>query len=220
MIGANESKSSAQIQSAFSIVKDKLFDPSEFTQEFYSSAFSNISEDSFNAAFPDQFHDVPYSVSEDEFLSLLRDGPSLTFDEPRKSRQIVRGISEARVIRIDGRPVTTCSDYQRRIAEDTGRPSVGLFYSPNRTWSDEDSVIAYFGILDSLSKKVFAEEQRCDLYETMLHKATLLFIAENRSFVEQLKKLQYLPNWLEEDACGMEMAIDLPNGNRVVFDDF
>lgn len=212
MIGVNESKGSTQIQSAFSIVKQMLSDPQDFDREFRCNE-----NDSFDTSLVESMYPAPeFQVSEEEFASIMRGERQPV----RKQAPIVMGLSEPRVIDVEPRPETVCTDYQSRTVDSKGRASVGLHYSPLRTWSDEDSLITYFGILDGLSAKEFAEEQRCDFYTTMIHKATMLFIAEDRSFIAHLKKMCYKPNWLEEEPSGVDMAIVLPSGKRIVFDDF
>ena len=211
MTDVNASKSSLYIQSTFSIVKNMLSDPEDFDREF------RCSTERYDSTFLDEFYAEPEELIDEETFAAIMRGERLPTQEPAP---IVMGLSEPRVIAVTEHPDVPCSEYQSRAIGKCGRPSVGLFYPPNRTWTIAESLITYFEILDAMSPKEFAEEQACSFYTTMREKATELFVVEDKIFLKKLIHLNYTPNWMVMFAEVTDMAIELPNGNRIVFDDF
>lgn len=212
MIGVNESKGSAHIQSAFSIVKNMLSDPQDFEREYRTSG-----TEQYDTSFLDTFYPQPdFAVSEEEFAAIMRGERQ----EVKTPAPIVMGLSKPRVIAVEDRPETECNDYQSRVVDSKGRVSVGLHYRHNQTWSQVDSIITYFGILDNMPGEEFIEEKLCDFYKLMLSQATQLFILEDRSFIMALRKANYQPNWLVLFHEANDMAVELPSGKRIIFDDF
>jgi len=214
MIGVNESKGSIQVQSAFSIVKHMLSDPEEFDREFRTAPTEQYDTSFLDYPVPD------FQISEDEFASIMR-GERQEVQEPAP---IFMGLSEPRIIAVEKRPEIECNDYRTRVVDSKGRVSVGLHYRHNQTWSMVDSLITYFDILDKMPGEEFVEEKRCDFYKLMLSKATELFILEDLGFILALKKAEYRANWLvqshEEENEADDMAVVLPSGKRIIFDDF
>lgn len=212
LTGVNESKSSMHVQSAFSIVKNMLSDPQDFEREFRTS-----NTDQYDTSFLDTVYPTAdFQVSEDEFASIMR-GERLPV---RKQSPIVMGLSEPRVIAVEDRPETECNDYQSRVVDSKGRVSVGLHYRHNQTWSQIDSIVTYFGILDAMPGEEFIVEKTCDFYKVMIGMATQLFILEDRAFIMALRKAEYQPNWLVMFHEANDMAVELPSGKRIIFDDF
>lgn len=211
MTGVNASKSSLYIQSTFSIVKNMLSNPEDFDREF------RCSNESYDPTFFDEFYPEPEELIDEETFAAIMRGARQPIQKPSP---IVMGLSEPRIISVTEPPEVPHSEYQSRAVGKCGRPSVGLFYPPNRTWTMAESLITYFEILDAMSPKEFAEERACSFYTTMREKATELFVVEDLNFIKQLIALNYKPNWLEMFAEVADMAIELPNGNRIVFDDF
>lgn len=209
MTGVTESKGSIHCQSSFSIVKHMLAD---CAQSFHSKRRTDEPFEDLSFVQMGQVSHVADSdhVSEEEFTRMLRG----------EHNPIVMGLSTPRVTEVVEYSEPT-NEYQKKVAEDTGRVSVGLYYMPMQTWTEADSLLTYFGILNGLSSKEFAKERQCELYQTMIDKAIQLFIAEDRAFITLLKRRGYCPNWLAKKPTNdKEMAIVLPSGNRVVFDDF
>lgn len=218
MIDVNGNKSSAHVQSTFSIVRHMLADCTHSllpNNEAAEQRFKNLGYIAVPTTDIEHEELTVQAIGEDqvtaeEFTRMLRG----------EHNPIVMGMSKPRVIEVVDYDEST-TDYQKKVAEDTGRVSVGLYYMPLQTWSDADSVLTYFGILNGLTPKEFAKEKQCELYQIMLDKAIHLFITEDRAFVVQLKRRGCCPNWLaKKPIADTEMAITLPSGNRVVFDDF
>lgn len=218
MIGVNGNKSSAHVQSTFSIVKNMLADCAHslrFNDSLNEERFKNLGYVAVPTTDIEHEQSAVQAINDDqvtaeEFTRMLRG----------EHNPIVMGLSKPRVIKVVKYDEST-TDYQKKVAEDTGRVSVGLYYMPLQTWSEADSVLTYFGILNGLSPKEFVNERQCEIYQTMLDKAIQLFIAEDRAFITILKRRGCCPNWLaKKPSADKEMAIVLPSGNRVVFDDF
>lgn len=218
MTGVTERKGSIHCRSSFSIVKHMLADCAQSFRSDLAGTDERFKDLGYVAV---PTTDIEYEqqmvkaigddqVSAEEFTRMLRGGHS----------PIVMGLSTPRITAVVECEEPT-TDYQKKVADDTDRVTVGLYYMPLQTWSDADSILTYFGILNGLTPKEFAKEKQCELYQIMLDKAIHLFITEDRAFVVQLKRRGCCPNWLaKKPIADTEMAITLPSGNRVVFDDF
>lgn len=218
MIDVNGKKSSAHVQSTFSIVKNMLADCAHSlraTNDAAEQRFKNLGYVAVPTTDIAHEQQMVQAIAEDqvtaeEFTRMLRG----------EHNPIVMGLSAPRVLAAADYEETS-TEYQKKVAQDQDRVTVGLHYMPMQTWTERDSVITYFGILDALPASEFAKEQECDFYQTMLDKAIQLFIAEDRAFTVLLKRRGYCPNWLaKKPSADAQMAIVLPSGNRVVFDDF